>query len=93
MARGADRPPAPAGSRPMRPILLAGGLSLLWFAEVQHGFGGEEAPGWVLAIALAARLFADFVGAWIVVSLLRLAVVFARLRLGPTVANTGQERS
>jgi len=65
----------------MRPVLLAGGLGLMWFVLVQDGGGDGDAPAWGIAIILAARLVADFVGGWIVVSILRLFFAIGRIGL------------
>jgi hypothetical protein len=62
-------------------MLLAGGLGLIWFVEFQEGGLAEEAPMWSMALVLGVRLLADFVGAWIVISVLRLAFVFGKFAL------------
>ncbi len=57
----------------MRPYLLAGGIALLWYADFQDiGVDGDP-PAWGMAAVTALRLAADFVGAWLVISVLRLA--------------------
>jgi hypothetical protein len=67
----------------VRPFLLAGGLALLWFAQFQ-GMGVDgNAPDWGIAAVMLARLLADFVGAWLFVSL---------LRLGWTIGQAGWRR-
>jgi hypothetical protein len=65
----------------MRPILLAAGLGLMWLVLVQDGVGNGDAPAWGIAIILVARLVADFVGGWIVVSILRLFFAIGRIGL------------
>jgi hypothetical protein len=64
----------------MRPFLLAGGLGLMWFVQVQDGGVDGDAPAWGIAIILGGRLLVDFVGGWLAVSVARLA--FALFRTG-----------
>jgi hypothetical protein len=62
-----------------RPVLLAGGLGLLWFVQYQQGGPADEVgPAWSHMVVLGSRLLADFVGAWVVIALLQL--VFALIR-------------
>jgi hypothetical protein len=63
----------------VRPYLLSGGLALIWFAQFQDMRVDGDAPAWGIAAVMAIRLVADFVAAWLVVSLLRLAVAAGRL--------------
>jgi hypothetical protein len=81
MAASAKRAPA-AGPRPqrgpLRPILLAAGLGLLWFVETPPPEYVEGAADWSFALLIGVRLLADFVGAWLVVSALRLAFNLTR---------------
>ncbi|GEM_PF-2727660 len=83
MARSARRPPPAAAPprKPVRPLLLAGGLGLLWFARFQQGGAEPEAPAWGHWLILAAQLLADIVGAWIVVALAQLGIAVARVAL------------
>jgi len=62
-------------------MLLAGGLGLMRFVQFQEVGSGEDAPAWSMALVLGVRLLVDFVGAWIVVSVLRIAFVFGKLGL------------
>jgi len=75
----------------MRPVLLAGGLGLMWFVLVQDGGESGDAPTWGIAIILAARLVADFVGGWIVVSILRLFFTIGRIGLAHVRGQRRQE--
>jgi hypothetical protein len=66
----------------MRPTLVAGGLGLLWYVQVQQEVGIEgDVPDWGLALIIATRLLVDFVGAWAIVSVVQLTVVAGRLLL------------
>jgi hypothetical protein len=67
--------------KPIRPLLLAGVLGLVWFVVVQEGGFEDDIPGWGMPILLGARLLADFVGGWVVVSLLQLLFNLGRLAL------------
>lgn len=53
----------------------------MWFVLVQDGGGNGDAPAWGIAIILVARLVADFVGGWIIVSILRLFFAIGRIGL------------
>jgi hypothetical protein len=64
----------------VRPYLLSGGLALIWFAQFQDMGVDGDAPAWGIVAVMVARLLADFVGAWLLVSLLRL--VYAGGQLG-----------
>jgi len=63
----------------VRPLLLAAGLGLIWFAGIQEGGVEGDLPAWGIAVVLAVRLLVDVVAAWVVVSVLRLAVGFGWL--------------
>jgi hypothetical protein len=82
MARSAKRPQSAPKLGPMRPVLLAAGLGLFWFAEYQDGGGAEGAPMWGYLVGGGVRVLADFVGAWFIVSALQLGL--ALLRFGVT---------
>jgi hypothetical protein len=64
----------------MRPFLLSAGLALMWFAQFQDIGVDGDVPAIGVAAVAGARFSADLVGAWLVISLLRL--VFAVARLG-----------
>lgn len=81
MARSAKPARKNKQQRAFRPLLLAGGLGLLWFVEFQDINFPEEIPAWSAAVVLAVRLLCDFVGAWLGVSLARLAVALGQLGL------------
>jgi hypothetical protein len=66
----------------MRRSLLAAGLALMWFVQVQQPAVEASAPAWVVAVVLAVRLLTDFVGAWVAVSIAQLAVALGRAGLG-----------
>ena len=65
----------------MRPFLLAGGLALLWFVQFQEVGVDGEARGWGVALVIGLRLLADFIGAWVALSVLRLAMALGRMGL------------
>ena len=65
----------------VRPFLLASGLALLWFAQFQEVAVEGDAPVWGIAAVLLLRLLVDFIGAWLVLSVLRLVYMLARLGL------------
>jgi hypothetical protein len=73
----------------VRPVLLAGGMALMWFVEFQGASPPTDAPGWGIALVFGGQLFADFVGAALVVAAARL--VLAAVRLGLT--HWGVQRS
>jgi hypothetical protein len=66
--------------KPIRPLLLAGVLGLLWFVMVQQGGMEDDVPSWGIGLIVGARLLADVIGGWVVVSALQL--VFGLGRLG-----------
>jgi hypothetical protein len=63
----------------VRPFLLFAGLALVWFALFQDADVGGDLPAWGIASVLGTRFFADLVGAWLAVTLLRLAIALGRL--------------
>jgi hypothetical protein len=75
----------------MRRFLLAGGLGLMWFALVQDSAMEAGAPVWGIAIILAVRLLADFIGAWLVLSILQLLFTLGRYGLKQLRARRQQE--
>ena len=82
MAKTARRPaPKSAKLGSIRPMLLAVGLGLFWFVEIQEGGGQPEAPVWGYMMVLGTRLLADIVGAWCVVSGVLLALSAVRIGL------------
>ena len=64
-----------------RPFLLAAGLGLFWFAETRQGGLPVDAPAYGLALVLASRLLLDFVGGWVTVSTVRVALALGPLGL------------
>jgi hypothetical protein len=93
MAKSARRPATqpPKTRKTFRPVLLAGGLGLLWFVQYQQGGPAEEAgPAWSHAVVLGSRLLADFVGAWVVIALAQL--VFALIRLSFALLRSDSDR-
>jgi hypothetical protein len=81
MARSAKRSKSARKLGAMRPLLLAAGLGIYWFVEYQDGGGEADAPMWGYLIMAGARLLTDFVGAWFIVSALRLAFALGRFGL------------
>ena len=63
----------------------------MWFIEVQNGGADGDAPVWGIAAAAAVRLLADFVGAWLVISVSQLLVTFLRLGIDQLRARRQQE--
>jgi hypothetical protein len=63
----------------VRPFLLAAGLALMWFALFQDVDMEGDLPAWGFAAIFGTRFLADFIGAWLIVSLLRLAIALAQL--------------
>jgi hypothetical protein len=63
----------------VRPFLLFAGLALTWFTLFQKGNLGGDLPAWGIAAVLGTRFLADLVGAWLAVTILRLAIALARL--------------
>lgn len=51
----------------------------MWFALSQDFEVGGNLPAWGLAAVLGTRCLVDFIGAWLIVSLLRLGVAVAHL--------------
>ena len=74
-------------------MLLAGGLGLLWFAEFQDGRWPDDVSVSAAAITLVARIAADVVGAWVLISVARLGYVMARLGLARLRRGFGAELS
>jgi hypothetical protein len=62
----------------VRPLLLSGGLALIWFVQFQVDMEGDV-PIWGVAAVIAVRLFVDFVGAWLALSTVRLVYTAGRL--------------
>jgi hypothetical protein len=82
MAKSAKRSAkAPPKRSAMRPVLLAAGLGLYWFVEYQDAGGTADVPMWGYMTMVGLRLLADFVGAWLIVSALQLALALGRLGL------------
>jgi hypothetical protein len=82
MAKSAKRSAkAPPKRSPLRPVLLAAGLGVYWFVEFQDAGSSSDAPMWGYMMMVGVRLLADFVGAWVVVSAVQLALVLGRLGL------------
>jgi hypothetical protein len=77
--RPAKAPPKPKRGAAVRPVLLAVGLGLYWFVKYQDADGPADVPMWAYLTAVGARVAADVVGAWVVVSALQLALVLSRL--------------
>lgn len=67
------------GTGRIRPIFLAAGIALMWFAEFQREGLEPDAPDWAVAVFFGGRLAADFVGSLVVVSLVQLCIALARL--------------
>lgn len=65
----------------MRPFLLAGGLGLFWFVEVQEGGLPSDVPAWGIVLMLASRLFVDVVIGALLVSGVRVLLLLGRLGL------------
>jgi hypothetical protein len=63
----------------VRPFLLSAGLALMWFALFQDVEVVGDLPAWGVAAVLGTRCLVDFIGAWLVVSLLRLGITVAHL--------------
>jgi hypothetical protein len=75
----------------MRRFPLAAGLGLMWFALVQDSATGAGAPIWGVAVILVVRLLTDFIGAWLVLSILQLVLTLSRLGLGQLRARRQEE--
>jgi hypothetical protein len=80
MARSAKRETSAKQMAAMKPVLLAAGLGLYWFVAYQDG-GGADAPMWGYLTVAGLRLLADFVGAWLVISALQLAIAIVKIGL------------
>jgi hypothetical protein len=65
----------------IRPVLLAGGIALMWFVQFQQAPAAADAPSWGLGLVFAGRLLADFVGASVAVTFVRLGLGAARVAL------------
>jgi hypothetical protein len=63
----------------VRPFLLSAGLALMWFALFQEVDVAGDLPAWGVAAVLVTRFLVDLVGAWLAVTMLRLAIAGARL--------------
>jgi hypothetical protein len=79
MEVAAERQFEGSGNRAVRPFLLSAGLALMWFALFQDPEVSGDLPAWGIAAVLGTRCLVDFVGAWLVVSVLRLAIALGRL--------------
>lgn len=90
MAKSAKRPAAVPKRKPVRPLLLAGGLGLIWFLQFQQGGAEPDGPPWSFALILGMRLVADFVGAWVAIATVQF--VFALGRLGLAHLRADPER-
>jgi hypothetical protein len=86
MARSAKPKQSAKKVTAMRPVLLAAGLGLYWFAVYQDGGAEANAPIWGYMVMVGLRLVADVVGAWIVIAALQL--VFACAKVGLTYARS-----
>lgn len=62
-------------------MLLAVGLGLYWFVEHQDGGGDPDVPMWGYLVTIGVRLLAAFVGAWLIVSAIQLAIGLIRFAL------------
>lgn len=80
MARSAQRQGAQTKAA-MKPVLLAAGLGLYWFVAYQDGGGDVDAPMWGYLTMGALRLLADFVGGWLIISALQLAIALGKIGL------------
>ena len=80
MARSTKREGAQTNAA-MKPVLLAAGLGLYWFVAYQDGGGDMDAPMWGYLTMAALRLLADFVGAWLLISALQLAIALTKIGL------------
>jgi hypothetical protein len=75
-------PPAKERKRKLvRPVLLAGGLGLIWFVQFQHGANDPDTPAWGYGLVLGVRLLADIVGAWVVISVAHLLFTLGRIAI------------
>jgi hypothetical protein len=65
----------------LRPMLLAGGMGLMWFVKYQAGPLPVGVPGWGVALLFVGQLLADFVCAAVVVAVARLGLAMVRLSI------------
>jgi len=91
MAAKAKKPANNGGNdetprRVVRPVFIAGGLGLAWFAAAPQALPVEGAPAWAVAALTFAQLVTDFVGGWIVVALIQLGFAVMRYTLARTRA-------
>lgn len=94
MAKSTRRPAnqPPPKRKAFRPMLLAGGLGLLWFVMYQQGGPADEVgPAWSHAVVLGSRLLADFVGAWVVIALVQLVCALIRAGVAQLRSDTDRE--
>ncbi len=91
MARSAKRPQEAPKRKPVRPVLLAGGLGLMWYVHFQSGMTVPDAPPWSFALITGVRVVADIVGAWVVISLAQLCFALGRLGWAQLRANRERE--
>jgi len=75
----------------VRPFLLAGALALMWFVQFQGAGVDGDAPPWAVALVLGVRLLADFIGAWVALSVARLALALGRMGLAQLRAQWQRE--
>lgn len=81
-----EKAPRPA----VRPVFIAGGLGLAWFAAAPQSLPVDGAPSWSVAALTIAQLFTDFIGGWIVVALVQLGIAVVRYALARTRARPPQ---
>lgn len=67
--------------KPLRPLLLAGGLGLIWFIEFQQPSLAPDGPAWSYGLVLGMRLLADLVCARVLIAVAQLLFVTGRLGL------------
>lgn len=75
----------------VRPLLLAGALALMWFVQFQDSRVDVDAPPWAVALVLGVRLLADFIGAWVALSVARLVLAVGRMGLAQVRAHWQRE--
>jgi len=79
--KNAKSPKTAPPRKPLRPLLLAGGLGLVWFIEYQQPVVAPPGgPPWSYALVLGVCLLADIVCARVLIALAQL--LFAAGRLG-----------
>jgi hypothetical protein len=81
MAASQKAPRARRDSGGIRPVLLAGGMGLMWFVKYQSGPPPMGVPAWGVALIYGGRLFADFVGAAVIVAVVRLGLAAVRFAI------------